>query len=31
MQEQKKVRGIAAKNVHRAPYEILFVLDATMG
>lgn len=31
MQELKKVRGVAAKNVHRAPHETLLVLDATTG
>jgi fused signal recognition particle receptor len=31
MQELKKVRGVATKNVHRAPHEIWLVLDATTG
>ncbi|MDY7039308.1 MAG: signal recognition particle-docking protein FtsY [Chloroflexota bacterium] len=31
MQELKKVRSVAAKNVHRAPHETLLVLDATTG
>jgi fused signal recognition particle receptor len=31
MQELKKVRGVAAKNVHRAPHETILVLDATTG
>ena len=31
MQELKKVREVAAKNVHRAPHETLLVLDATTG
>jgi fused signal recognition particle receptor len=31
MQELKKVRGVAAKQVHRAPHETLLVLDATTG
>jgi fused signal recognition particle receptor len=31
MQELKKVRGVAAKNVHLAPHETLLVLDATTG
>jgi len=31
MQELKKVRAVAAKNVHRAPHETLLVLDATTG
>ena len=31
LQELKKMRGVAAKNVHRAPHEILLVLDATLG
>ena len=31
MQELKKVRGVAAKQVHQAPHETLLVLDATTG
>jgi len=31
MQELKKVRGVAAKQVHRAPHETWLVLDATTG
>lgn len=31
MQELKKVRGVAAKNMHHAPHETLLVLDATTG
>jgi len=31
MQELKKVRAVAAKNVHLAPHETLLVLDATTG
>jgi len=31
MQELKKVRAVAAKNVHQAPHETLLVLDATTG
>ena len=31
MQELSKVRGVAAKQVHRAPHETLLVLDATTG
>lgn len=31
MQELKKVRSIAQKNVHRAPHETWLVLDATTG
>ncbi len=31
MQELKKVRGVAAKNVPHAPHETLLVLDATTG
>jgi len=31
MQELKKVRSVAAKNVHRAPHETWLVLDATTG
>jgi fused signal recognition particle receptor len=31
MQELKKVRAVAAKNVHHAPHETLLVLDATTG
>jgi fused signal recognition particle receptor len=31
MQELAKVRGVAAKQVHRAPHETLLVLDATTG
>jgi fused signal recognition particle receptor len=31
MQELKKVRGVAAKQVHSAPHETLLVLDATTG
>ena len=31
MQELKKVRGVAAKQVHAAPHETLLVLDATTG
>ncbi len=31
MQELKKVHGVAAKQVHRAPHETLLVLDATTG
>jgi fused signal recognition particle receptor len=31
MQELKKVQGVAAKNVHRAPHDTLLVLDATTG
>jgi fused signal recognition particle receptor len=31
MQELKKVRGVAAKQVHGAPHETLLVLDATTG
>jgi fused signal recognition particle receptor len=31
MQELKKVRGVATKNVHRAPHETWLVLDATTG
>jgi fused signal recognition particle receptor len=31
MQELKKVRGVAAKQVHDAPHETLLVLDATTG
>ncbi len=31
MQELKKVRGVAQKQVHRAPHETLLVLDATTG
>jgi fused signal recognition particle receptor len=31
MEELKKVRGICAKQVHKAPHETLLVLDATTG
>ncbi len=31
MQELKKVRGVAAKQVHDAPHETILVLDATTG
>jgi fused signal recognition particle receptor len=31
MEELKKVRGICAKQVHRAPHETLLILDATTG
>lgn len=31
MQELKKIRGVAARQVHRAPHETLLVLDATTG
>ena len=31
MAELKKIRGVAAKQVHRAPHETLLVLDATTG
>jgi fused signal recognition particle receptor len=31
MEELKKVRGVAAKNVHAAPHEVLLVLDGTTG
>jgi fused signal recognition particle receptor len=31
MQELKKVRSVATKNVHRAPHETWLVLDATTG
>lgn len=31
MQELKKVRGVAAKQAHRAPHETWLVLDATTG
>lgn len=31
MQELKKIHGVAAKQVHRAPHETLLVLDATTG
>ena len=31
MQELTKIRGVAAKQVHRAPHETLLVLDATTG
>jgi fused signal recognition particle receptor len=31
MKELEKIRGIAAKQVHEAPHEILLVLDATTG
>ncbi|OQY22270.1 MAG: signal recognition particle-docking protein FtsY [Anaerolineaceae bacterium 4572_32.1] len=31
MQELKKVRGVAAKQVHQAPHETWLVLDATTG
>lgn len=31
MEELKKVRGVAAKQVHRAPHETWLVLDATTG
>lgn len=31
MQELKKIRGVAMKNVHRAPHETWLVLDATTG
>lgn len=31
MQELKKVRGVMAKNIHRAPHETWLVLDATTG
>jgi fused signal recognition particle receptor len=31
MQELKKVRGVATKNIHRAPHETLLVIDATTG
>lgn len=31
MQELKKVRGVASKNVHGAPHETLLVLDAPTG
>jgi len=31
MQELKKIRGVAAKQVHQAPHEVLLVLDATTG
>lgn len=31
MQELAKVRGVAAKQVHRAPHETLLVIDATTG
>lgn len=31
MEELRKVRGVAAKQVHQAPHETLLVLDATTG
>lgn len=31
MQELAKIRGVAQKNVHKAPHETLLVLDATNG
>ncbi len=31
MEELKKIRGVAGKQVHRAPHETLLVLDATTG
>lgn len=31
MEELKKVRGVASKNVHAAPHEVLLVLDGTTG
>lgn len=31
MQELKKIRSVAARQVHRAPHETLLVLDATTG
>jgi fused signal recognition particle receptor len=31
MEELRKVRGVAAKRVHKAPHETLLVLDATTG
>jgi fused signal recognition particle receptor len=31
MQELKKVHGVALRNVHEAPHEVLLVLDATTG
>ncbi len=31
MQELKKIRNVAAKQVHRAPHQTLLVLDATTG
>ena len=31
MEELKKIRSVAAKQVHRAPHETLLVLDATTG
>ncbi len=31
MQELKKIRSVASKNVHRAPHETWLVLDATTG
>ncbi len=31
MQELRKIRGVAQKQVHQAPHETLLVLDATMG
>lgn len=31
MQELKKIHGVAAKQVHQAPHEVLLVLDATTG
>ena len=31
MQELKKIRNVAAKQVHRAPHQALLVLDATTG
>ena len=31
MKELEKVRGVAAKQVHRAPHETLLVLDASTG
>jgi fused signal recognition particle receptor len=31
MQELVKVRGVMAKNIHRAPHETWLVLDATTG
>jgi len=31
MQELAKIRGVASKQVHRAPHETLLVLDATTG
>jgi len=31
MDELRKIRGVAAKQVHQAPHETLLVLDATTG